>query len=110
MENPAKGVFDAHDFLAKVGVGKTILKFQKNQTVFTQGETADTVYYVQQGKLKVTVISKHEKEAVVGILGPGQFFGEGCMNGHLLRISTTTAMEDSVITSLLTRNSRIEED
>jgi hypothetical protein len=50
MESPAKGVFDAHDFLAKVGVGKTILKFQKNQTVFTQGETADTVYYVQQGK------------------------------------------------------------
>jgi CRP/FNR family cyclic AMP-dependent transcriptional regulator len=133
MENPMKGVFDPHDFLAKVGVGKTILKFQRNQTVFTQGETADTVYYVQQGKIKVTVISKHEKEAVVGIMGPGQFFGEGCMNGHALRISTTTAMEECVITSitkqamkaalhdqpafsevfvayLLTRNSRIEED
>jgi CRP-like cAMP-binding protein len=133
MENPAKGGFDAHDFLANVGVGKSILKFQKNQTVFTQGQTADTVYYIQQGKIKLTVISEHEKEAVVGILGPGQFFGEGCMNGHPLRIATTTAMEDCVVTAitkqamkatlhdqpgfsevfvayLLTRISRIEED
>jgi CRP-like cAMP-binding protein len=133
MENPAKGGFDAHDFLANVGVGKSILKFQKNQTVFTQGETADTVYYIQQGKIKLTAISEHEKEAVVGILGPGQFFGEGCMNGHLLRIATTTAMEECVVTAiakqamkatlhdqpafsevfvahLLTRISRIEED
>jgi CRP-like cAMP-binding protein len=133
MENPAKGGFDAHDFLAKVGAGKTILKLQKNQTIFTQGQTADTVYYIQQGKIKLTVISEHEKEAVVGILGPGQFFGEGCMNGHPLRIATTTAMEDCVVTAiskqamratlhdqpafsevfvayLLTRNSRIEED
>jgi CRP-like cAMP-binding protein len=133
MENPAKGGFDAHDFLAKVGAGKTILKLQKNQTIFTQGQTADTVYYIQQGKIKLTVISEHEKEAVVGILGPGQFFGEGCMNGHPLRIATTTAMEDCVVTAitkqamkatlqdqpafsevfvayLLTRISRIEED
>ena len=133
MENPAKGVFDARDFLAKVGVGKSVLKFQKNQTVFTQGQTADTVYYIQQGKIKLTVISEHDKEAVVAILGPGQFFGEGCMNGHTLRIATTTAIEDCVITAitkqamktalhdqpafselfvayLLTRNSRIEED
>jgi CRP-like cAMP-binding protein len=133
MENPAKGGFDAHDFLAKVGVGKSVLKFQKNQTVFTQGQTADTVYYIQQGKIKLTVISQHDKEAVVAILGPGQFFGEGCMNGHTLRIATTTAMEDCVVTAitkqamktalhdepefsevfvayLLTRNSRIEED
>jgi CRP/FNR family cyclic AMP-dependent transcriptional regulator len=133
MENPAKGVFDARDFLAKVGVGKTILKLQKNQTVFRQGETAETVFFIQQGKIKLTVISEHEKEAVVGILGPGQFFGEGCMNGHRLRIATTTAMGDCVVTAitkqamkaalrdqpafsevfvayLLTRNSRIEED
>ena len=133
MGNPARGAFDAKDFLAKVGAGKIIRNFQKNETVFVQGDIADTVYYIQRGKIKVTVISKHEKEAVVGILGPGQFFGEGCMNGHALRISTTTAMEDCVITSiakramkaalhdqpafselfvayLLTRNSRIEED
>ena len=133
MENPAKGVFDAKDFLANVGAGKTIRSFQKNEAVFVQGDAANTVYYIQRGKIKVTVISKHEKEAVVGILGPGQFFGEGCMNGHLLRIATTTAMEECVVTAitkqamkatlhdqpafsevfvayLLTRNSRIEED
>jgi CRP/FNR family cyclic AMP-dependent transcriptional regulator len=133
MTNPAKGTFDARVFLAKLGAGKTIRNFQKNKTVFVQGDAADSVFYIQRGKIKVTVISKHEKEAVVGILGPGQFFGEGCMNGHALRISTTTAMEDCVITSiakqamkaalhdqpafselfvayLLTRNSRIEED
>jgi CRP/FNR family cyclic AMP-dependent transcriptional regulator len=133
MEKPAKDAFDAQEFLAKVGVGKTILQFEKNETVFVQGDAADTVYYIQKGKIKLTVISKHDKEAVVGILGPGQFFGEGCMNGHLLRIATTTAMESCVITGitkqamkialhdqptfsemfvayLLTRNSRIEED
>ena len=133
MGNPIKGAFDAKDFLAKVGAGKTIRNFQKNETVFLQGDAADTVYYIQRGKIKVTVISKHEKEAVVGILGPGQFFGEGCMNSHLLRIATTTAMEECVVTAitkqamrdtlrdqpafsevfvayLLTRNSRIEED
>jgi CRP-like cAMP-binding protein len=133
MENPAKRVFDAHDFLAKVGVGKTILKLQKDQTVFMQGDAAETVYYIQEGKIKLTVISEHAKEAVVGILGSGQFFGEGCMNGHPLRIATTTAIQDCVVTAitkqamraalhdqpavsevfvayLLTRNSRIEED
>jgi CRP/FNR family transcriptional regulator, cyclic AMP receptor protein len=112
---------------------KSILEFEKNENVFVQGDIADTVFYIQKGKIKLTVISKHDKEAVVGILGPGQFFGEGCMNGHALRIATTTAMEDCVITSitkqamtaalheqaafselfvayLLTRNSRIEED
>ena len=128
-----KLTFDAQEFLAGMGVGKAVLKLQKNQNVFLQGDTADTVYYIQQGKIKLTVVSQHDKEAVVGILGPGQFFGEGCMNGHPLRISTTTAIEDSVVTSitkqamktalhdqpafselfvayLLTRNSRIEED
>jgi CRP-like cAMP-binding protein len=129
----ANDEFDAKVFIAKVGAGKTILEFHKNQHVFEQGDVADTVFYLQKGKVKLTVLSEQGKEAVVAILGPGQFFGEGCMNGHKLRISTTTAMEDSVITSvtkeamlaalhdepkfsemfmayLLTRNSRIEED
>jgi CRP/FNR family cyclic AMP-dependent transcriptional regulator len=128
---PANDEFDAKVFIAKVGAGKTILEFQKNQHVFEQGDVADTVFYLQKGKVKLTVLSEQGKEAVVAILGPGQFFGEGCMNGHKLRISTTTAMEDSVITSitkeamlatlhdepkfsemfmayLLTRNSRID--
>ena len=130
---PANDEFDAKVFIAKVGAGKTILEFHKNQHVFEQGDIADTVFYIQKGEVKLTVLSEQGKEAVVAILGPGQFFGEGCMNGHKLRISTTTAMEDSVITSvtkeamlaalhdepkfsemfmayLLTRNSRIEED
>jgi CRP/FNR family transcriptional regulator, cyclic AMP receptor protein len=129
MEKP----FDPQLFLAKVGAGKSILKFEKDENVFMQGDVAETVYYIQKGKVKLTVISKHDKEAVVGVLGPGQFFGEGCMNGHPMRIATTTAMESCVITAitkqamkatlhdqpafselfvayLLTRNSRIEED
>ena len=133
MGKSAKDSFDAQVFLAKVGMGKTIVAFQKNQNVFEQGDVADTVFYIQKGKVKLTVLSDQGKEAVVGILEPGQFFGEGCLNGHKLRISTTTAMEDCVITAiakramiaalhdeptfselfmayLLTRNSRIEED
>jgi CRP/FNR family transcriptional regulator, cyclic AMP receptor protein len=130
---PAKDMFDPKGFLAKVGTGKKILGYQKNQIVFAQGEIADSVFYVQKGRVKVTVLSEEGKEAVVGILQPGQFFGEGCLNGHPLRIATTMAMDDCVITSitkgamiavlhdepkfselfmayLLTRNSRIEED
>src|ERR1700694_1807049 len=133
VEKPDKDMFDPKNFLAKVGAGKQVLEFHKNQHVFEQGDVADTVFYIQKGKVKLTVLSEQGKEAVVAILEPGQFFGEGCMNGHKLRISTTTAMEDSVITSiakeamlaalhdepqfsemfmayLLTRNSRIEED
>jgi len=133
VAKPVKDVFDPKKFLAKVGTGKMILEFHKNQHVFEQGDIADTVFYIQRGKVKLTVVSEQGKEAVVAILEPGQFFGEGCMNGHTRRISTTTAMEDCTITSiaksamiaaihdepsfselfmayLLTRNSRIEED
>jgi CRP/FNR family cyclic AMP-dependent transcriptional regulator len=133
VEKPDKDMFDPKDFLAKVGAGKRVLEFHKNRHVFKQGDVADTVFYIQKGKVKLTVLSEQGKEAVVAILEPGQFFGEGCMNGHALRIATTTAMEECVITSitkeamiatlhaepkfselfmayLLTRNSRIEED
>src|ERR1700687_4375965 len=133
MVKSAKDMFDPKIFLAKVGAGKAILKFHKNQNVFEQGDIADSVFYIQRGKVKLTVLSEQGKEAVVAILEPGQFFGEGCMNGQPLRIATTTAMENCVITSitkaamiaalhdepqfsemfmayLLTRNSRIEED
>ena len=132
MGKPANDEFDAKVFLAKVGFGKTILEFHKNQHVFEQGEVADTVFYIQKGRVKLTVMSEQCNEAVVAILEPGQFFGEGCMNGHALRIATTTAMEDCLITAitkaamiaalhdepkfselfmtyLLTRNGRIEE-
>jgi CRP/FNR family transcriptional regulator, cyclic AMP receptor protein len=131
--NTNQAAFDPKEFLAKVGNGKTILEFRKDQIVFAQGDAADTVFYIQQGRVKVVVVSEQGKEAVVGILGLGQFFGEGCMNGHSVRIATTTAMEDCLVTAitktamlavlhdqprfsemfmayLLTRNSRIEED
>src|SRR6187399_2091271 len=131
--NTNQAAFDPREFLAIVGEGKTILEFRKDDIVFAQGDVADAVFYIQKGRVKVVVISEQGKEAVVGILGPGQFFGEGCMNGHALRIATTTAMEECLITAitkvamlaalhnqpkfselfmsyLLTRNSRIEED
>ena len=133
MQKPAKDKFDAHSYLAKVGIGRTILEFEKGQRIFEQGDVADAVYYLQQGKIKLAVLSDQGKEAVVGILEPGQFFGESCLNGHKLRISTTTAMERCVVTAikrtvmiallhdepafseffmayLLTRNIRIEGD
>lgn len=100
MGKPAKDMFDPKVFLAKVGTGKTILGYQKNQIIFEQGEIADSVFYVQKGRVKITVSSEQGKEAVVGILEPGQFFGEGCLNGHPLRIATTMAMEDCLITSI----------
>ena len=132
MPKAAKSSFNPKLFLAKVGEGKAILKLTKNQVVFSQGDAADTVFYIQKGRIKVLVVSEQGKEAVVGMLEPGQFFG-GCLNGHPLRISTTMAMEDCLITSitkgamltvlhsepkfselfmayLLSRNSRIEED
>jgi CRP/FNR family cyclic AMP-dependent transcriptional regulator len=133
LAKSARNEFDPQAFLAKVGDGKTVLTFHKNETVFKQGEAADTVFYIQKGRVKVVVVSEQGKEAVVGIFEPGQFFGEGCLNGHPLRISTTLTLEDCVITVitktamlaalhsepkfselfmsyLLSRNSRIEED
>jgi CRP/FNR family transcriptional regulator, cyclic AMP receptor protein len=133
MESKMKLPFDPVTFLGKVGAGKTILNYQRNQTVFEQGDVADTVFYLQKGRIKLTVISEQGKEAVIGILEPTQFFGEECLNGHLIRIAMTTAMEECVVTSitkaamlaalhtepkfselftayLLTRNNRIVED
>ena len=77
MGNPANNGFDPKAFLAKVGVGKTILKFERNQHVFRQGDVADTVFYVQKGRVKLTVVSEQGKEAVVGILEPCQFSARG---------------------------------
>jgi CRP/FNR family cyclic AMP-dependent transcriptional regulator len=96
----SKAAFDPKKFLARVGEGKAIAKYQKDQAVFAQGDVADAVFYIQKGKLKLTVISEQGKEAVIAILGPGQFFGEGCLNGHALRVATTTAMDDCVVTRI----------
>jgi CRP/FNR family transcriptional regulator, cyclic AMP receptor protein len=92
--------FDPKAFLARVGDGKTIAKYRKDQVVFAQGDAADAVFYIQEGRVKLTVVSEQGKEAMVGILEPKQFFGEGCLNGHPLRIATTTAMEECLITSI----------
>src|SRR5208337_2003663 len=73
---------------------------RKDQIVFSQGEVADAIFYIQQGKVKLIVVSEQGKEAVVAILGPGQFFGEACLNGNPLRIATTRALEECVITRL----------
>ncbi len=100
MAKPAKDKFDPKTFLAKVGAGKSISKLGKGQNVFVQGDVADAVFYIQKGKIKLTVVSDQGKEAVVGMLEPGQFFGEGCPNGQPLRIATTTAIEDCVITRI----------
>ena len=72
--------FDPKSFLAKVGEGRSIGKYRKNQIVFSQGDLADSVFYIQKGKVKVTVISEQGKEAVVAILGPDEFCGEGCLS------------------------------
>src|ERR1700687_943210 len=106
MEESANASFDPQDFLAKVGLGKTISRYRKDQIVFAQGEVADTVFYIQKGRVKVVVLSGQGKEAVVGILEPGQFFCEGCLTGQPLRISATTVLEDSVIT-VITRTAML---
>ena len=69
-----KAIFDPKEFLAKVGEGKTIYKYRKDQIIFSQGQVADAVFYIQQGKVKLTVVSEQGKEAVVAILGPGSLF------------------------------------
>ena len=126
-------VFDPKAFLGRIGVGKTVERYRKNQKIFSQGDIADTVFFIQKGKVKITVLSEHGKEAVVGIFGEGQFFGEGCLRGGEVRSATSHAIEECLITSitrsamlatlsnepkfsaffmayLLRRNSRIEDD
>src|ERR1700737_4460271 len=93
--------FDPADFLAKIGGGRSIAKYRKNQTIFSQGDAADAVFYIQKGKVKVTVVSEQGKEAVVAILGTDEFFGEGCLAGQVQRISTVTAMTDALIVRLI---------
>src|ERR1700730_7924608 len=129
----AKGVFDPRAFLGRAEVGKTIEKYEKKQKIFSQGDIADSVFFIQKGKVKITVLSEHGKEAIVGIFSEGQFFGEGCLDGAELRTATCQAMEACVVTSitkpamlailnnepefsaffvayLLSRNGRIEDD
>ena len=125
--------FDPIEFLETAAQGRIISTHRKKQIIFAQGETADAVIYIKKGKVKVTVVSKQGKEAVVAILGADQFLGEGCLIGQPKRLATATTMTDCVtmrvdkadilqvlqdeptfskmfISHVLTRNARVEED
>jgi len=137
MENDTKlndrPTFDPKAFLATVSRGRTVSDYCKDDVVFLQSSPAEAVFYIQKGKIKIVVASKQGKEAVIAILGPGDFFGEGCLIGQPLRLATARAMVESEVmrvgktemirvlhaepafgelfmAHLLTRNSRIEED
>src|ERR1039458_8295064 len=86
--------FDPKKFLATIGEGRKVVAFPKKQTIFTQGDAADAVFYIQEGKVRLTVVSKIGKEATLGILGAGEFFGEGGLAGQPLRMGSATAMTD----------------
>ena len=100
MKRKRKPSFDPKVFLSKVNGGRTISNYRKNQIIYTQGEAADSVFYVQSGKVKKTVVSERGKEAVVALLATGDFFGEGCLTGEALRLATVSAMTECVIVRL----------
>jgi CRP-like cAMP-binding protein len=95
-----KPPFDPKTFLSKVGGDRTIAEYRKSQIIYRQGDSADAVFYLQRGKAKVTVVSRQGKEAVVAVLGPGDFFGEGCLAGQVLRLATVSALSECAITRL----------
>jgi len=125
--------FDPEAFLNSPGIARKILTFAAGAPIFAQGDAANTVLYVQQGRVKLSVVSRTGKEAVVGVLGPGDFFGEGALAGQPVRLATATAMSpsrvlvvtkrhmirllheqhalsDRFIAHMLARNTRLEED
>jgi CRP/FNR family transcriptional regulator, cyclic AMP receptor protein len=125
--------FDPRAFLTRIESGKTTREYRSKQTVFAQGDPADAVFFIQMGKVKLTVVSTRGKEAVIGVLDRGSFFGEGCLAGQPLRMATATAIQaasiirvgrstmvrqlhrdpefaELFIAYLLSRNARIEED
>jgi CRP/FNR family transcriptional regulator, cyclic AMP receptor protein len=125
--------FNAQAFLNRSGTAKTIMEYGRGETIFTQGDACDDVLYIQTGGVKLSVVSKTGREAVVAMLGPGDFFGEGCLAGQPLRMGSATAitpsvillvgkekmvrllhkqhaMSDQFISHMLSRNIRIEED
>jgi CRP/FNR family transcriptional regulator, cyclic AMP receptor protein len=86
--------FDPRKFLATVGEGRRVVAFLRKQTIFRQGDAADAVFYIQEGKIRLTVVSQGGKEATLGILSEGEFFGEGCLAGQAFRMGSATAMID----------------
>jgi CRP/FNR family cyclic AMP-dependent transcriptional regulator len=133
MKRKKKRTFDAQVFLESVGVSRKVADFRLNQTIFSQGDAANDVFYVQKGSVKLTIVNESGKEAIVAIFGPGDFFGEGGMAGQTLRMGTTTAigpttlltigkqemirvlhaehaLSDRFIAHMLARNIRVEAD
>jgi CRP/FNR family transcriptional regulator, cyclic AMP receptor protein len=133
MIPPKQRLFDAEAVLNSPGMAKKVVEYRAGVRVFVQGDASDTVLYIQQGSVKLSVISETGKEAVVGVLGPGDFFGEGALAGQPVRLATATAMNasrilmvpkhqmirmlhrqhalsDRFIAHMLARNSRLEED
>jgi CRP-like cAMP-binding protein len=133
MKAKGKPPFDPKIFLAKADSGRTIASYHKKQIVFSQGDLADTLFYIQEGKVKLTVVSHRAREAVLALLGAGDFFGEGCLAGQQVRMATASAMSqcslmrlekaavirvlrdepafsELFLSHLLARNIRIEED
>jgi len=129
----AKMAFNAQDFLDSAGVARRVVGFKRKETIFSQGDSAETVIYVQKGRVRLSVVNETGKEAVVAVLGPGDFLGEGCLAGQSIRIGTATAIapttglliekaemvrvlhvehafSDRFISFMLARNIRIEED
>ena len=97
MKRKATPAFDPRVFLAKIGKGRTLANYQKNQSVFSQGDAADAIFYIQKGKVKLTVVSRQGKEAVIAILGANDFVDEGCLAGQPRRMASATSMSDCSI-------------
>jgi CRP/FNR family cyclic AMP-dependent transcriptional regulator len=133
MESKQKGAFNAQAFLDSAGVARTIVEYRRDDVIFTQGHPCESVLYIQKGGVKLSVLSQTGREAVVAMLGPGEFFGEGCLAGQPVRMGSATATTDSTIllvdknqmvrllhkqhalsdrfiAHMLARNIRIEED
>ena len=100
MALKVRSPFDAQALLAAVGQGSSPRDYQKTRPIFAQGDRADAVFFVQRGKVKLTVLSSQGKQAVIALLGPGDFFGEGCLAGQTLRMATATAMTESSVLRL----------
>ena len=100
MDDQLRTPFDPKSFLAMIGEGRSNARYRKEEVVFSQGDVADAVFYIQRGKVKVSVVSEHGKEAVIALLAKEDFFGEGCLAGQARRMATAEAMTDCVIVRL----------
>ena len=97
MSLKQKRPFDAQAFLDSAGLSRTVVEYPRGTAIFAQGDACDHVLYIQQGNVKLSVVSKSGREAVVAMLGAGEFFGEGCLAGQPIRMGTATATTDSVV-------------